>query len=91
MIEGPWPQATAAPEPPTRPARRAGVEIRVQITTLLGLDDHPAELPGWGPVHADLARRSVRDQTDAEWRYALTDDHGRLVYEGVKACSYTTH
>lgn len=65
------------------PARRAGVEIRVEITTLLGLDDHPAEIPGWGHVHADVARGLVADQTGAEWRYAITDDDGRLRYEGI--------
>jgi HNH endonuclease len=67
----------------TPTARRAGVEIRVELTTLLGLDDHPGELPGSGPVPADVARRLVRDQTAAEWRYALTDDDGRLRYEGI--------
>jgi hypothetical protein len=66
-----------------RPARRAGVEIRVELTTVLGWDDHPGELPGSGPVHADVARRLVREQTAAEWRYAITDDDGRLVYEGI--------
>jgi hypothetical protein len=63
--------------------RRAGVEIRAEITTLLGLDDHPAEIAGWGPVHSDLARRLVREQTAAEWRYAITDDGGRLICEGI--------
>ena len=32
-------------------------EIRVGLTTLLGLDEHPAHLPGWGMVHAAQARR----------------------------------
>ena len=67
----------------TGTARRAGVEIRVELTTLLGLDDHPGELPGSGPVLADVARRLVRDQTAAEWRYAITDDDGRLSHEGI--------
>jgi hypothetical protein len=64
-------------------ARRTGVEIRAEITTLLGLDDHPAEIAGWGHVHADLARQLVREQTDAEWRYAICDDDGCLLYEGI--------
>ena len=72
-----------AAEHGTRTARRAGVEIRVELTTLLGLDDHPGELPGSGPVHADVARRLIHDQTAAEWRYALTDDDGHLRYEGI--------
>jgi hypothetical protein len=28
--------------------QRAGVEIRTELTTLLGMDDHPAEIAGWG-------------------------------------------
>jgi hypothetical protein len=67
----------------TLPPGRAGVEIRAKITTLLGLDQHPGEIPGWGPVHSDLTRRLVRDQTAAEWRYAITDEHGRLLYEDI--------
>jgi hypothetical protein len=59
------------------------VEIRVEVTTLLGRDDHPAEMPGWGYVHAELARILVREQTDAEWRYAITDEMGRLLFEGI--------
>jgi hypothetical protein len=78
--DGPDP---SPPGPSGRSSRRAGVEIRVEVTTLLELDDHPAELAGWGPVHAELARRLVRDQTAAEWRYAITDDNGRLRYEGI--------
>jgi hypothetical protein len=66
-----------------RRGRRAGVEIRAEITTLLGLDDHPAEIAGWGYVHADLARTLVSDQTAAEWRFAITDGRGRLLHEGI--------
>jgi hypothetical protein len=67
----------------TRPVRRAGVEIRVEITTLLGVDEHPAEIAGWGFIDAELARGLVREQTAAEWRYAITDDDGQLLYEGI--------
>ena len=66
-----------------RPARRAGVEIRVELTTLLGEDDHPGEIAGWGFIDADSARGLVREQTAAEWRYAITDENGRLRYEGI--------
>jgi hypothetical protein len=98
VIEEPWPirsardtaaessghEPTPSSSTPSGPLlRRAGVEIRVEVTTLLGLDDHPAEMAGWGPVHAELARRLVRDQTAAEWRYAITDDDGRLLTEGI--------
>ena len=80
---GPDAQASALVHGPNGPVRRVGVEIRAEITTLLGLDDHPAEIPGWGHVHADVARSLVADQTGAEWRFAITDDDGRLVHEGI--------
>ncbi len=42
---------------PTQPARAtAGMELRVRLSTLLGRDQYPAELAGWGPLHAELAR-----------------------------------
>jgi hypothetical protein len=66
-----------------KPARRTGLEIRAEVTTMLDLDDHPAEIPGWGHVHAGLARKLVREHTDAEWRYAVADGHGRLLFEGI--------
>jgi hypothetical protein len=83
VVEGPWTSPAPGTPAPVRPARRAGVEIRAEVTTLLGLDEHPAEIAGWGPVHADLARQLVREQTAAEWRYAITDDGGRLICEGI--------
>jgi hypothetical protein len=71
------------PRHPAPAARRAGVEIRAEVTTLLGLDEHPAEIAGWGFVHAEAARRLVFEQTAAEWRYAITDQDGHLQYEGI--------
>ena len=32
------------------------IHLTLPITTLLGLDDHPGEAPGYGPLHADTAR-----------------------------------
>lgn len=50
--------------------RRAQVQVTVGIGTLLGLDDRPAELAGYGPIGADVARRIAVDGT---WRRLLTD------------------
>ena len=63
--------------------QRVGVEIRVALSTLLGHDDHPGEIPGLGPVPASHARAVVARQHRAEWRYAITDDIGRLLFDGV--------
>lgn len=77
--EGPW----AQPHDAAPVTRRAGVEVRTEITSLLGLNQHPGEIAGWGFVDIESVRRLVREQTAAEWRYAITDDAGRLLHEGV--------
>jgi hypothetical protein len=51
---------------------RTVVNVTVAATTLLGLDDSPAELAGYGPVPADVARVLASDG-DATWRRILTD------------------
>ena len=35
---------------------RGGIELRVRVSTLLGHDQYPGEIAGWGPVHAELTR-----------------------------------
>lgn len=81
--------ATGAPNPGTATStggssdQRRGVEIRVELSTVLGLDDHPGEIPGLGPVTAPVARARVALQTHAEWRFAVVDEEGRLLGEGL--------
>jgi hypothetical protein len=58
---------------------RGVVDIRVDLTTLAELDDAPAEIPGWGPVIADIARKISRDQDDSEWRITITDEEGQPI------------
>lgn len=60
------------------------VHVTVPITTLMGLDEAPGELRGYGPIPAPLARRIAAEGT---WRRLLTDpvsgtllDHGRTTY-----------
>ncbi|MDF2729175.1 MAG: endonuclease [Acidimicrobiia bacterium] len=55
------------------------VEIRVDLTTLAGIDDDPAEIPGFGPVLADVARQMVDEASDAEWRIIPVDGNGQPV------------
>jgi|GEM_PF-233634 len=50
--------------------QRAHLQVTVAGTTLLGLDDQPGELAGYGPIPADVARQVA---TDATWRAVLTD------------------
>ncbi|MDD7938145.1 HNH endonuclease signature motif containing protein [Actinomycetospora lutea] len=59
---------------------RAGrVELRVGLLTLLGLDEKPGTMPGYGVVHAPFARQFARQLCGAQWRVAITDDHGHLL------------
>ncbi len=53
--------------------RRGSVTISVDLTTLAGLSDSPAELGGYGPVHAELARKVAREQTSGTWTATVTD------------------
>lgn len=62
---------------------RVGTEIRVALSTLLGLDQRAGELPGWGPVPATAARRTVAHQRRAEWRWVVLDHTGHLLAEGL--------
>jgi hypothetical protein len=68
--------------------RRHGPHIQVTVaaTTLLGFDDPPGELAGYGPIPAAAARRIAADP-DATWHRLLTDpmtgsllDYGTTVY-----------
>ncbi len=65
------------------PAERVGVELRVGLSTLLGRDGHPGEIPGWGPIGAELARTMATAQRGAQWCFAVTDEAGHLVFAGI--------
>ncbi len=72
--------AHAAPGEPAPPL----VHITVAASTLLGADQHPADLAGYGPITAAEARRIA---ADGRWRRLLTDpttgallDYGRRSY-----------
>jgi hypothetical protein len=65
---------------------KGGVQVNVTVpaSTLMGLDDQPADLAGYGPIPADLARELAAEGT---WRRLLTDplsgtllDFGRTTY-----------
>jgi hypothetical protein len=58
---------------------RGLVDVRIKASTLAGLDEHPGEIPGWGPVLADVARKLVAEQPDATWQVTVTDETGRAL------------
>jgi hypothetical protein len=54
------------------PAAGPAVRVVVAATTLLGLDQEPGELAGYGPIPALLARAIAADPS-ATWQRLLTD------------------
>jgi hypothetical protein len=67
--------------------RRGVIELTCDLPTLLGLADHTAELAGWGPVIADIARQIAahsRTEADVIWRYSITNPlTGGLAHHGT--------
>ncbi|MCK0117580.1 HNH endonuclease [Isoptericola sp. S6320L] len=50
----------------------SGVQVTIAASTLLGTDDLPAILAGYGPIPAPMARTIATDP-DATWQRILTD------------------
>jgi Domain of unknown function (DUF222) len=64
---------------PELQGRRPSIQIVVSADTLLGLDDEPADLAGYGAITAETARRYAADESGT-WRRLLTDpDTGALL------------
>lgn len=75
-------QSLLDPTLPTWQGRRPAVQVTVAATTLLGLDEQPRELDGYGPIPADMARALAYDPSGT-WRRLLTDPPGRLLDYGT--------
>ncbi|HEU5271891.1 MAG TPA: DUF222 domain-containing protein [Jatrophihabitans sp.] len=68
---------------PRPQGRRPSIQVIVGADTLLGLDDQPAQLTGYGPITAETARRLAADESGT-WRRLLTDrDTGALLDIGA--------
>ncbi|GAA4876373.1 HNH endonuclease signature motif containing protein [Actinomycetospora straminea] len=71
--DAPTARSSATPtRAPTRRPRDVQIRVVVPADTLLGLDDRPGELVGYGPITADTAR-ALAAEGDATWRRVLTD------------------
>ena len=75
----------AGPGVPTRHGRTPTVNVVIELPTLLGLNNHPAEIPGIGPIPADTAAWLLAD--GAPLRRLITDpltghllDYGMTTY-----------
>jgi Domain of unknown function (DUF222)/HNH endonuclease len=71
------------PNLPEAHGQRPAINVTVPLSTLLGCDEQPAHLDGYGPITAALARRIATDQTGT-WRRLLTDPTGQLLDNGRK-------
>jgi hypothetical protein len=58
------------------------VDIRVDLTTLIGLDETPGELGGFGPLVAEVTRQVVAGRGPSQHRVTVTDGGG-VVWSGV--------
>jgi hypothetical protein len=71
---------------PTRHGQRPAINVTVALSTLVGHDDQPGWLDGYGPIAAGYARQLAHDPTGT-WRRLVTDpvsgqllDHGTTRY-----------
>ncbi|WP_285655535.1 HNH endonuclease signature motif containing protein [Actinomycetospora sp. NBRC 106375] len=60
--------------------RQGSVELRIRLSTALGLDQHPATVPGYGTVLPHDALAMLHAHRHGEWRVVLTDHDGRLAH-----------
>src|SRR6185437_9207908 len=65
------------PNLPTTHRPRPAVSVTIAESTLHGDDEQPAELDGYGPIPATMARR-IATHPDTTLRHWLVDQHGRL-------------
>ena len=74
---------TASCAPPALPtgATRAEIQVIVSLETLLGLTEDPAEVPGLGPVPAEVARALA---CDGRWRAWVADATGAVTATGTR-------
>lgn len=76
LLEGRHPEENSRREPL--------VDIQVRLDTLIGLNDRAAEIPGWGPVIADIARQALERQPNGQWRVTVTDpDSEAVLWDGT--------
>ena len=75
LLNGTWEGPSPAP-------RTGVVELTVPLTTLIGLQDLPGDLAGWGPVCADIARETTA-QIVENTRFLFTvHDEDEIVAHG---------
>lgn len=61
----------------------AGMELRVRLSTLARPRPIPGRAGRLGPLHAELARDLTATLGGAQWRFAITDEHGQLLHRRI--------
>jgi hypothetical protein len=74
---------------PRRHGARPTLNITVAASTLAGLDDQPAELDGYGPIPAPMARKWAADPT-ATRHYWPVDPAGRILDQSLTGTKLAT-
>ena len=69
------------PSLPQQHGQRPAINVTVSIGTLLGGEEQPAHLDGYGPITAAMARRLAADPSGT-WRRLVTDNTGQLLDYG---------
>jgi hypothetical protein len=64
-------------------SNQAVTDIRVDLETLTGQSENPGEIPGWGPVLADVARQVAARQENGEWRVTVVHPKTRIPLASV--------
>jgi len=85
-----WAKAQLArTDAPTKHGRRVELQVVIDLPSLLGMAENPAELVGFGPIPAAIARELA---VDAKWRRLVVDpvtghllDFGSVVYRPPQA------
>ncbi|HEX6231494.1 MAG TPA: DUF222 domain-containing protein [Jiangellaceae bacterium] len=77
------PPVANATSPVSAARARAVPELRVELTTVLGQNDHPGQIPPWGPIPAAQARALAAAMGSAEWRYLLCGRDGHAITGGL--------
>ena len=63
---------------PVAPAKAWRIDVVVAATTLIGADDNPGRLVGYGPITAESARYLAALTDDPQWNRILTDPESGL-------------
>ncbi|NEE01818.1 HNH endonuclease signature motif containing protein [Phytoactinopolyspora halotolerans] len=79
--------ADAAGASSSRPGTGVGgwsvPELRIGLASLLGVDEHPGEIPAWDFIPAAVARQIAARMHSAQWRFAICNDDGQLIQTGI--------